>query len=116
MTHDQFRLYSIIWERFVSSQMNNAKMVTTSVEITAGDAIFRVAASKIAEKGFYQVIKLLSSKEDKSTSLPAMKEGEEYYDNRDQIVWGDHNSRRKTDHISGGNRRISVSETVCADP
>jgi DNA topoisomerase-1 len=57
--------------------MNNAKMVTTSVEITSGDAIFRVAASKIAEKGFYHVIKLLSSKEDKSTSLPAMKEGED---------------------------------------
>ncbi len=76
LTHDQFRLYSIIWERFVSSQMNNAKMITTSVEIEAGDALFRVAASKIAEKGFYQVIKLLSSKEEKSSSLPAMKEGE----------------------------------------
>lgn len=76
LSHDQFRLYSIIWERFVSSQMNNAKMVTTSVEIEAGDALFRVAASKIAEKGFYQVIKLLSSKEEKSSSLPAMKEGE----------------------------------------
>ena len=77
LNHDQFRLYSIIWERFVSSQMNNAKMVTTSVEITNGEAVFRVAASKIAEKGFYHVIKLLSSKEDKSTSLPSMKEGEE---------------------------------------
>lgn len=76
LTHDQFRLYSIIWERFVSSQMNNAKMVTTSVEIEAGDALFRVAASKISEKGFYQVIKLLSSKEEKSSSLPTMKEGE----------------------------------------
>ncbi len=76
LSHDQFRLYSIIWERFVSSQMNNAKMVTTSVEIEAGDALFRVAASKIAEKGFYQVIKLLSSKEEKSSSLPSMKEGE----------------------------------------
>ena len=77
LNHDQFRLYSIIWERFVSSQMNNAKMVTTSVEITSGDAVFRVAASKIAEKGFYNVIKVLSSKEEKSTSLPSMKEGEE---------------------------------------
>lgn len=76
LSHDQFRLYSIIWERFVSSQMNNAKMVTTSVEIVADDALFRVAASKISEKGFYQVIKLLSSKEEKSSSLPAMKEGE----------------------------------------
>ncbi len=77
LNHDQFRLYSIIWERFVSSQMNNAKMVTTSVEITSGEAVFRVAASKIAEKGFYNVIKVLSSKEEKSTSLPSMKEGEE---------------------------------------
>ncbi len=76
LTHDQYKLYSIIWERFVSSQMNNAKMVTTSVEIKAEDALFRVAASKVSEKGFYNVIKLLSSKEDKSTSLPAMKEGE----------------------------------------
>ncbi|MCR4899832.1 MAG: type I DNA topoisomerase [Treponema sp.] len=77
LNHDQFRLYSIIWERFVSSQMNNAKMVTTSVEITSGEAVFRVAASKIAEKGFYNVIKLLASKEEKSSSLPSMKEGEE---------------------------------------
>ena len=77
LNHDQFRLYSIIWERFVSSQMNNAKMVTTSVEITSGEAVFRVAASKIAEKGFYHVIKLLASKEEKSSSLPSMKEGEE---------------------------------------
>lgn len=77
LTHDQFKLYSIIWERFVSSQMKNAKTITTSVEITAKDAIFRLSASKISEKGFYQVIKLLSSKEDKSTSLPSLKEGEE---------------------------------------
>ncbi len=76
LTNDQFKLYSIIWERFVSSQMNNAKMTTTSVEITSGDAVFRTAASKISEKGFYSVIKLLSSKEDKSTSLPSLKEGE----------------------------------------
>ena len=76
LTHDQFKLYSIIWERFVSSQMNNAKMETTSIEINAGEATFRVSASKIVEKGFYKVIKLLGSKEEKSSSLPALKEGE----------------------------------------
>ena len=76
LTHDQYRLYSIIWERFVSSQMNNAKTTTTSVEITSGDAVFRVASSKVTEKGFYHVIKLLSSKEEKSPSLPSMKEGD----------------------------------------
>ena len=76
LSHDQFRLYSIIWERFVSSQMNNAKTLTTSYEITSGDAVFRVSGSKIVEKGFYNVIKLLSSKEDKGENVPAMKEGE----------------------------------------
>ncbi len=76
LSHDQFKLYSIIWERFVSSQMKNAKMVTTSIDITAENAIFRTSASKVSEKGFYNVIKLLSSKEDKSTNLPLLKEGE----------------------------------------
>lgn len=76
LSHDQLRLYTIIWERFVSSQMNNAKTMTTSYEITCGDAVFRVSGSKIIEKGFYEVIKLLSSKEEKGTSIPAMKEGE----------------------------------------
>lgn len=76
LTRDQLRLYTIIWERFVSSQMNNAKTTTTSAEITAGDAVFRVSASKISEKGFYSVIKLLSSKEDKTGNLPSLKVGE----------------------------------------
>lgn len=76
LSRDQLRLYSIIWERFVSSQMKNAKTTTTSAEITAADALFRVSASKISEKGFYSVIKLLSSKEEKTGNLPALKIGE----------------------------------------
>src|SRR5574344_2046398 len=76
LTRDQLRLYSIIWERFVSSQMNNAKACTTSVDITAGDALFRVSASKITEKGFYHVIKTLSSKEEVTGTLPSLKVGE----------------------------------------
>ena len=82
LTRDQLRLYTIIWERFVSSQMNNAKTTTTSVEITAGDAVFRASASKISEKGFYNVIKLLSSKEDKSGMLPALKQDEVIQSNK----------------------------------
>lgn len=76
LTRDQLRLYTIIWERFVSSQMNNAKTRTTSAEIKAGDAVFRVSASKIVDKGFYHVIHLLSSKEDSTGTLPSLKEGE----------------------------------------
>lgn len=77
LTRDQLRLYSIIWEKFVSSQMNNAKSKTTSVDIQAGDAVFRVSASKLSRKGFYSVIKTLSSKEEVTGNLPSLKVGEE---------------------------------------
>ena len=80
LSKDQFRLYSIIWERFVSSQMNNAKSRTVSADImvTAGkdEGLFRVSGSKLLEKGFYKVIKLLSSKEESSSSCPLLKTGD----------------------------------------
>ncbi|MBO4439764.1 MAG: type I DNA topoisomerase [Spirochaetaceae bacterium] len=76
LTRDQLRLYSIIWERFVSSQMINAKNRTTSVDIQAGSALFRLSATKVVEKGFYRAIKILSSKEDKGVSLPSLSVGE----------------------------------------
>ncbi len=73
LTRDQQRLYSIIWERFVSSQMTNAKSRTTSVDITAGKAVFRASASKIVEKGFYAALKTLLPKEDRGSGLPSLK-------------------------------------------
>ncbi len=76
LTRDQHRLYTIIWEAFVSSQMKNAKSRTTSLDIKAGDALFRVTAGKIVEKGFYSVIKLLSSKEETGGYIPKVKQGD----------------------------------------
>ena len=76
LTRDQLRLYSIIWERFFSSQMNNAKTRTTSVEIQAGDGIFKASASKLVDKGFYSVMKVLSAKEEVTGNLPSLSVGE----------------------------------------
>jgi DNA topoisomerase-1 len=76
LTRDQLRLYTIIWERFVSSQMKNARTRTVSADIKAGDGIFRIAGTKIIEKGFYQVMKLLSSKDEKGSSYPNLKTGD----------------------------------------
>ena len=76
LSRDQLRLYAIIWERFVSSQMNNAKSKTISVDIKAGDALFRVSASKLTYKGFYNVTKTLATKEEMKASLPNLKAGE----------------------------------------
>lgn len=47
MSRDQFRLYKLIWERFVASQMSSAILDTLSVDIAAGDTIFRAAGSKV---------------------------------------------------------------------
>jgi DNA topoisomerase-1 len=81
LNRDQLRLYSIIWERFVSSQMNNAKTRTVSAEIQAVSAegeegVFRISGTKMIEKGFYKVIKLLSSKDEKGKPYPPLKTGD----------------------------------------
>src|SRR5699024_12519191 len=52
---DQFRLYQLIWKRFVASRMKPALYETTSVKISGGPYLFTVAASKLAFDGFLSV-------------------------------------------------------------
>jgi len=81
LNRDQLRLYTIIWERFVSSQMTGAKTRTVSAEIRAvtgagEEGVFRISGTKLIEKGFYKVIKLLSSKDEKGNPYPPLKTGD----------------------------------------
>ena len=76
LTRDQQKLYAIIWERFVASQMNSAKTRTISTDIQAGDGLFRIAGTRILEKGFYKVTKTLTSKEEKGDDYPNLKLGD----------------------------------------
>ena len=55
LSRDLFRLYQIIWKRFVASRMENAKYDTTSVKIEAAGYVFNVATSKVAFDGFMSV-------------------------------------------------------------
>lgn len=55
LTNEQYKLYKLIWERFMSSQMANANVENTSVDITAGDYTLKVGASKIIFDGFLKV-------------------------------------------------------------
>lgn len=52
---DLFRLYQLIWKRFVASRMAFARYETTSVTIAAGDYRFHVSASKLVFDGFLSV-------------------------------------------------------------
>ncbi|MDR3174823.1 MAG: type I DNA topoisomerase [Treponema sp.] len=76
LNRDQLRLYTIIWERFVASQMTSAKTRTLSADIAAGEGLFRIAGTKFIEKGFYKVMKLLSGKDEKSGHYPPFKAGD----------------------------------------
>ncbi len=55
LSRDQFRLYQLIWKRFVASRMQAARYETTSVKIGAGKYRFTVSASKVAFEGFRTV-------------------------------------------------------------
>lgn len=55
LSRDQYRLYQLIWKRFVASRMENAKYETTSVKIGAGSYRFTVSASKLMFDGFMAV-------------------------------------------------------------
>jgi len=73
LTKDQLKLYSIIWERFVSSQMKNGVSETTTVDIECGEALFRTNMTKVKEKGYQKVLKILAVKE-KTEKIPSLKE------------------------------------------
>ena len=55
MSRDQYRLYQLIWKRFLASRMENARYETTSVKIGAGNYRFTVSASKLVFDGFMNV-------------------------------------------------------------
>ncbi|WP_026524285.1 type I DNA topoisomerase [Butyrivibrio sp. MB2005] len=55
LSRDQFRLYQLIWRRFMASRMAAAKYETTSVKIDAGEHRFTVAASRTVFDGFMNV-------------------------------------------------------------
>lgn len=52
LSNDQFKLYKLIWERFMASQMAAAELATRTVEITAGPGIFRASATEVKFPGF----------------------------------------------------------------
>lgn len=55
LTGEQFKLYKLIWDRFMASQMANATIANTSVDITAGDYTLKIGSSKVLFDGFLKV-------------------------------------------------------------
>lgn len=64
LTEDQYKLYSLIWKRFIASQMSPAVYDQTRVDITAGEAVFRATGNVMKFPGFTAAYEEATEKEE----------------------------------------------------
>ncbi len=74
LSDDQYRLYQLIWNRTVASQMIPAVYDTVSAEFDVGDATFRASGSTLVEAGFLRVYQDAAA--DQDNRLPELSEGD----------------------------------------
>lgn len=74
LTRDQFRLYQLVWKRFVASRMHSAKYETTSVKIDGKGHRFTSSGSKLVFPGFMSVYQSAEDKEEANSVLAKVKE------------------------------------------
>ncbi|QIZ07433.1 type I DNA topoisomerase [Priestia megaterium] len=81
LSRDQLRLYKLIWDRFLASQMAQAVMDTMSVDLQNGNVLFRANGSKIKFPGFIKLYVEGSDDQvdEKDRMLPDLKEGDEVF-------------------------------------
>lgn len=78
LTNDQFKLYRLIWSRFVASQMASAIYDTVTADIMAGDLMFKANGSKIKFQGFIAVYTEGRDEEgEDEVSIPELQENEQ---------------------------------------
>lgn len=78
LDNDQYKLYKLIWEKFMSSQMANAEVANKSIEITAGDYTLKAGTSKVTFDGF---LKLYNDSDDdrektEESKIPDLEKGD----------------------------------------
>lgn len=73
---DELALYELIWRRFVASQMAAALFQLTTVDVAAGDYLFRATASVMTFPGFTVLYQEATEEEEKEAKLPPLKQGE----------------------------------------
>lgn len=73
LSRDQLRLYRLIWERFIASQMSAAIMDTLTVDVAAGEYLFRANASSVRFPGYLAVYKQEQDENDKNEAEQSLK-------------------------------------------
>lgn len=78
LTSDQYKLYKIIWERFIACQMADCIHKTTSADILAGNYIFKASGYRVDFDGFTVLyVESKDTDEENEQELPPLKEGME---------------------------------------
>ena len=76
VSHDQFRLYQLIYNRFLASQMSGAVYSVKNVKVGCGSAVFQTSASKIAFDGFLAVYNLDNDRGESVAGINNLSEGD----------------------------------------
>ncbi|WP_283690125.1 type I DNA topoisomerase [Clostridium perfringens] len=76
LSNDQYKLYALIWKRFIASQMATCILNTNSLEIKNGDYTLRASGSTIKFDGFMKVYEYILGEEEESVLLPELEENE----------------------------------------
>ena len=71
LSEEESRLYSLIWERFIASQLPDAEYLSTSAKVNVGEKIFVAKGRELVFDGFTRVLKTSSKEED---ILPSLQE------------------------------------------
>ena len=74
LSKDQYRLYKLIWERFVASQMSPAVYDTLSVKLSAGNYTFRASGSRLRFSGFLEAYS--KGEEEDEKVIPKLTQGD----------------------------------------
>ncbi len=75
LTSDQYKLYRLIWERFIASQMSDALLDTVSVDIGADGCIFKATGSTMKFDGFTVLYDDTKSDKNENKNLPELENG-----------------------------------------
>ncbi|MBE6839661.1 MAG: type I DNA topoisomerase [Ruminococcus sp.] len=76
LTNDQYKLYKLIWERFIASQMANALLDTVSVDIEADNCLFRASGYSVKFDGFTVLyVESSDTEEESKKMLPPLETG-----------------------------------------
>jgi DNA topoisomerase-1 len=81
LSNDQYRLYKLIWERFIASLTADQQQKTSQVDITAGDYVFKASGYTVEFDGYTVLyVEGKDEKEDENRPLPVIKEGDTFFD------------------------------------